>query len=398
MYVGWDWAGRAHDVTVIDDGGKILDHFEIDHNERGLVNALRRLRRHAPPDQLAVAIERPSGLVVERLLEAGHPVVPIHPNAFSAARPRWGASRAKSDPGDSFRLADFLRTDCHRLRRLRPLDEATRNLQALVRTREDQVEAKTAACNRLEALLQAHWPGPIGVFAELTSEIALDFLERYPTPESARYLGDLRFASFLKRHSYPGRRSAAELLERLRSAPTAPSRLDPEVLAALVRVQVRLLRALIHTVKELEREIAAVLPQHPKAELLASLPRIGSCVNLAQVLSEVGPILDASVDVDHAAAQCGASPVTRASGQTRGVHFRWAANNHARQALQLFADNSRHSSPWAQQLYRKHIALKKRHPHAVRILMRAWLRVIWACWHAETPYDPTRHNRSRGLT
>jgi transposase len=325
------------------------------------------------------------------LVEAGHPVVPIHPNAFNAARSRWGASRAKSDPGDSYRLADYLRTDGHRLRRLRPIDEATRNLQALVRMRDDHVEARVAACNQLEALLDAHWPGATRIFADLASDIALDFLERYPTPDAASRLGEARLAAFLKRHSYSGRRTATQLLERLRSAPTAPCRLDPEVLAELVRQQARLLRALLQTTKELEHSIAAELVEHPKANLLAGLPRIGDCVNLAQVLSEVGPILDASLDVDHAAAQCGASPVTKASGQSRGVHFRWAANNHARKALQLFADNSRRASPWAAQLYAKHMALDKRHPHAVRILMRAWLRVIWACWHSDTAYEPTRH-------
>ncbi len=68
-------------------------------------------------------------------------MVPIHPNAFNAARPRWGASRAKSDPGDSFKLADYLRTDGHRLRRLEPLDAATAELQALCRLRDDHVEA-----------------------------------------------------------------------------------------------------------------------------------------------------------------------------------------------------------------------------------------------------------------
>lgn len=137
-----------------------------------------------------VAIERPSGLVVERLLEAGHPVVPVHPNAFNATRPRWGASRAKSDPGDSYRLADLLRTDGHRMRRLRPLDQATREFQALCRTRDDHVEAKVVATNQLKALLDAHWPGAAAIFARLDSDIALGFLDRYPTPESASRLGE----------------------------------------------------------------------------------------------------------------------------------------------------------------------------------------------------------------
>jgi transposase len=126
----------------------------------------------AEPAQLSVAIERPNGLVVDRLLAAGHPVVPIHPNAFHAARARWGAARAKSDPADSYMLADYLRTDGHRLRRLQPLDSKTRELQALVRLRGDHVKARTATTNQLHALLEAHWPGANAIFSRLGSKIA----------------------------------------------------------------------------------------------------------------------------------------------------------------------------------------------------------------------------------
>ena len=195
-----------------------------------------------------MAIETTSGLVVDRLLEAGHPVVPIHPNAFNAARPRWGASRAKSDPGDSFKLADYLRTDGHRLRRLEPLDPATAELQALSRLRSDHVEAKVTATNQLRATLGRHWPGAAGIFKRLDSEIALAFLDDYPTPEAAARLGEGRVAMFCRRHSYSGRRSPAELLERLRSAPAPSSALGPETLTEMVRAQVRLLRTLLTSI------------------------------------------------------------------------------------------------------------------------------------------------------
>lgn len=62
-----------------------------------------------------------------------------------------------------------------------------------------------------------------------------------------------------------------------------------------------------------------------------------------------------------------------------------------------FADNRRHSSPWAAQLYAQARARGKRHPHAIRILARAWMRVIWACWHTNTPYDPTQHGAEQRL-
>lgn len=53
-------------------------------------------------------------------------------------------------------------------------------------------------------------------------------------------------------------------------------------------------------------------------------------INLAQLLAEVGPILDRVASAEQAATGCGAMPVTRVSGKSSGVHFRWAANTRAR--------------------------------------------------------------------
>jgi transposase len=397
VYVGIDWASRAHELCVVDDEGAIVERFGFAHSERGISDALERLAKLAKPAELAVAIERPDGLLVGRLLEAGHPVVPIHPNAFHAARPRWEGAGSKSDPGDAYRLADLLRTDQRRLRPLQPLDTATRELQALVRLRDDHVAARVAATNQLAAVLDQHWPGAAAIFGRLDSEIALSFLERYPTPQSTARLGEARLAAFLRRHSYCGRRSAAELLSRLRQAPRPVHLLDPDVVSELVHAQVRLVRTLLASIADLDRAIAADLEQHAKAQLLRPLPRVGT-ISLGQLVAEVGPLLDRTGSADEAAALCGASPVTKRSGQQRAVCFRHATNAKARKALIVWADNSRHASPWAERIYRDARARGCRHPHAVRILARAWLRVIWACWHTDTPYDPARRRgRDRHL-
>ncbi len=390
MLVGWDWAAYTHDVTVMDDAGRIVDRWSLEHTESDIAETICRIGRYGDPAEIPVGIETTNGLVVDRLMEAGHPVVPIHPNAFNAARPRWGASRAKSDPGDSWRLADYLRTDGPRLARLRPVDEVSRQLQVLSRIRDDHIKANRAAVNQLAALLDAHWPGPKALFTSLDRAIALEFLDRYPTPESVARLGEARMAAFLKRHSYTGRRSPAELLRRLKAAPRAPAGLDPEILTDVVRAQVRLIRTLNTSIADLSRTLATSAVEHPKHQLLAPLPRIGE-VNLAQILAEVGPILDKAATIEQAAAEIGATPVTRASGTQHVVSFRWTVNTKARKALATFADNSRHQSAWAADLYTRARSRGKRHPQAVRILMRAWLRVIWACWHTNTPYNPASH-------
>jgi transposase len=400
VFVGIDWASRAHELCVVDDVGAVVERFGFAHSERGIGEALERLRSVADPAGLPVAIERPDGLLVDRLLEAGHPVVPIHASAFHAARPRWEGAGSKSDPGDAYRLADLLRSDHHRLRPLRPLDRATRELRELVRLRDDHVKARVAATNQLAALLGQHWPGAAAIFGRLDSEIALVFLERYPSPESTARLGEARLAAFLRRHSYCGRRSASELLARLRQAPRPVHALDPDIVSELVRAQARLVRTLLASIAELDRAIAATLDQHRKAQLLRPLPRVGT-ISLGQLVAEVGPLLDRAAGADEAAALCGAVPVTKRSGQHRAVCFRHASNTKARKALTLWADNSRRASPWAERIYRNARARGCRHPHAVRILARAWLRVIWACWQTNTPYDPARrraHDRHREPT
>jgi transposase IS116/IS110/IS902 family protein len=265
-----------------------------------------------------------------------------------------------------------------------------------VRLPEDHVRARTAASNQLGALLEAHWPGPNAVFFRLASPIALAFLADYPTPQAAARLGQARMASFCRRHSYRGGKTPAQLLARLQSAPTAPVGIPAATLAILVGAQVQLLRTLLGTIAELDVAIAKRVVLHPRAKLLASLPGVGT-INLAQLLAEVGPVLDRVANAEQAAAECGAAQVTRASGKTSGVYFRWAANRRARKALTAFAHNARMQSPWAGRLYADAHTRGKRNPHATRIVARAWLRVIWTCWHTGTPYDPHAHLAERRL-
>jgi transposase len=398
VFVGIDWASKAHELCVVDAEGVVVDQFAFAHTERGISKALQRLGNLASAGELPVAIERPDGLLVDRLLEAGHAVVPIHANAFHAARPRWEGAASKSDVGDAYRLADLLRTDLHRLRPLRPLDQQTRELRALVRLRDDHVQAKVAATNQLAALLEQHWPGAAAIFGRLDSEIALDVLDRSPSRQSAARLGEARLASFLRRHSYCGRRNPSELLGRLRDAPHPVHVLDPETVTELVRAQATLLRTLLTTIADLDRAIAASVDQHSRAQLLKPLPRVGT-INLGQLLAEVGPLLDRAANADQAAALCGATPITKHSGKHHSVSFRHATNTNARKTLTLYADNSRRACPWAEHIYRNARARGCRHAHAIRILARAWLRVIYACWHTNNPYDPTRpRGHDRQLT
>jgi len=244
---------------VIDDDGSVVKRWLVQHTDEELGRLFCELAGFAKPDALPIAIERGEGLVVGLITDAGHPVLMAEPAAFNAARPRRGSAGAKSDLGDAFMLADYARTDGHRLRRVEPVEQATRELGTLVRARSSLVEARTVASNQLWAVLAEHWPGAGVVFQKLISHISLAFLTDYPTPQSAALLGVGRMSQFCRRHAYRGGKSPNELLGRLRAAPVSADPVAPTILAGIIRGSVAQIRMLNTEIAQLERDLRTAL-------------------------------------------------------------------------------------------------------------------------------------------
>jgi len=393
---GVDWASEEHAVCVVDKAGRRMIERRFAHDRKGL----RALCRTLIGEKVArVALERPDGLLVEQLLDAGLTVVAIHPNQVAATRERYRAAGGKSDGFDAFVLAELARTDMHRFRVLRPDGDETKALRALSRTREDLVGARVALANQLRAQLDAFWPGAAQIFADVDSPIALAFLERYPSPTDARGLGAKRLAGFLARHGYSGRRSPSELLERLRSAPTGTAgELELEARRAAVLGLVASLRPLVAQITLLTSQIAGAVRAHADGAIFLSLfldPK--SVVTAASLLAEIGDRRERYPTSEMLAADAGMSPVAVESGKRKVACFRYACDKRLRDAVATLADATRHHHPWARGVYQAARARGHDHPHAIRILGRAWLRILWRIWQDNVPYDPAQHGNLQRL-
>lgn len=397
-FVGLDWAAREHAVCVVDERGAVVARFTVAHTAAGMADLVARLGKIAPPAELRLAIERPTGLVVDTLVDAKFAVVPIHPNVVKSSRPRYSAAQGKTDPGDAYLLADLLRTDGHRFRTLTPLSDETKALRGLVRVRDDLVGQRVAAANQLRCLLEQFWPGAMELFADVDSPIALDFLERYPTPQSASALGEKRMAAFLARHAYSGRRTAHELVERLRGAARSiAGELEADAKGECVRALVAVVRPLVVQIATLTAAIEHAVDAHPDGRIVTPLFRSGR-ICAAQLLAEIGDDRARFVSADQLAAESGMAPITRESGKHRAVSFRWACNMRLRAAFSILAETTRHTVPWARATYQRARDRGHQHAHAIRILGRAWCRVLWTCWQKRVPYDPTKHRAAREFT
>lgn len=389
VFAGLDWATASHAVCVIDAAGTVLERFEVTHDRDGLADLMRRLAHYGA--RVRIAIERPSGLIVDALVEAGHQVVPIHPNAVKASRPRYRSHGAKSDATDAYLLADLLRTDGHRWAALSPQSDSIRALRALVRARDDLIATRVALANQLRSTLEAFWPGGATIFAAVDSSIGLAFLRKYPSPGSASKLTEAKLRRFCRAQHYSGHRTPAELLARLHAAAAGHAgELTGAAMAQVVCALVGVLEPLVKQLSTMTRDLERFVESLPDGQIIMSFPRAGR-VCAAQILAELGDVRERYPTVDRLTSEAGVVPLTYQSGKSRSVGFRWACNHRLRSAITTLADNSRHANDWARQTYSAARARGCDHPHAVRILGRAWLRVIWRAWTDRKTYDPALH-------
>jgi len=233
------------------------------------------------------------------------------------------------------------------------------------------------------------------IFADVASPIALAFIERYPTPDAAVRLGPKRLAGFLAQHRYSGRKSPEALLARLQAAARGcAGEAESEAKGELVRALARTLQSLVGEIVKLTSRIEHAVAELPDGQIVMSFPRAGR-ICAAQILAELGDVRERFQSEDQLAAEAGLAPVTYQSGKSRGVGWRWACNKRLRVAFTCFADNSRHQSPWAADIYKRARARGCDHPHAIRILGRAWARIVWRAWTNREIYDLAKHKGAK---
>lgn len=388
VFVGIDWGGSEHQVCVLDLAGKKLREVRLGHDVRGLQRLDDELARFGAG--LPIAVERAEGLLVEHLQTRGHVVFPVSPRIAARARERYRAANTKDDRFDAFVLADTLR---HEYRYWRPLPVASPALaaiQALTRDRDRLLETQQATESQLRAILDAYHPAPARLFSSVDRAITLAFINDYPTPQAAAAVGQARMARFCKRHRYTGRVDPTVLVDRLRGGllSAAPGTVAGKSHSALVFAE--LLALLNSQLADYDDAIAQAVQQHPDAHIFASFPGVGP-VGTAVLLAEIGEDRDHYPTPSTLLAEAGLAPVTRSSGRSRRVRFRYAANTRLREAVMWWSYNSLKESDWAADAYRQARDRGQHHYRALRGLGARWTRILWRCWTSHTAYDPAVH-------
>lgn len=391
-FAALDWAQDHHDVVVVDPSGHLAAEFRFAHSATGWAEFTAKMKAFAG---CPLALETSSGPAVDQLLQRGWTLYPVNPKAAQRYRERKAPSGTKSDRHDVWSLAEALRTDGHAWRVLRPQDEATATLRALCHDEIGLIEQRTALVNQLQAALQEYYPAALEAFDDWTAPYAWAFVQAFPTPAALLAAKQRRWEKFLHTHRLWRPETAPARLELFARADQLPaSAAVTSAKSLLAQSLVAVLQTLERQLDEYRRRIHEAFAQHPDHDIFGSLPGAGEKL-APRLLSALGAVRAVWPDADALSCQAGTSPVTYQSGRVNQARLRWACDKVLRHTLHLWADCSRHQSPWAAAYYRRKREQGHGHASALRCLGKRWLKILWRLWQDRQTYDEAHHQKNQ---
>jgi len=391
IFVGVDWAEAHHDVHVEDGDGKRLGRARLPEGVEGIARFHDLIAPFADdPAEVVIGIETDRGLFVAALVATGYDVYAVNPISTSRYRDRHSASGAKSDAGDAKVLADMVRTDRHNHRLIAGDTEGVEALKVLARAHQRMVWSRGRQTNLLRSTLREFYPAALVAFDDLSSPDALEVLRITPTPTLGANLSQPKIAAALRRGARQRRidESAVKVQTALRSEQLQAPAVVATAMGASVAANVAVIAEMCNQIAQLAAGLEANFEQHPDAEVVRSLPGLGTVLG-ARVLGEFGDEPNRYATAKSRKNYAGTSPITRASGTKRTVLARHVRNQRLADALYLWAFASITASPGARIYYDLRRAAGDSHHQALRALGNRLVGILHGCLTHHTAYDET---------
>lgn len=158
-WVGLDWGGEGHAVSVVNDGREARETFRIGTSLSALEELAKRLHAFGPV--AGIAIEATCNPVVHFLLSMGFTIYPINPKMSKNWRECDSVAGVKNDERDGLVLAVELARRHESLRPLKRGDLRAVELAGLCEKVRELIDERTALIQRLKAVLGQYYPGAL---------------------------------------------------------------------------------------------------------------------------------------------------------------------------------------------------------------------------------------------
>ncbi|MEU1625624.1 IS110 family transposase [Streptomyces sp. NPDC020096] len=376
LWAGMD-AGKAHHHCVVMgmEGTKLLSR-RVANNEAELLELIRDVLELST--EVTWAIDLNAGgaaLLIALLVNHNQKLLYIPGRTVHHASGSYRGD-GKTDAKDAFVIADQARMRCG-LHPLQTGDEIAVDLRILTARRYDLTADRTRAINRLRAQMLEYFPALERAFDYSVSKAALVLLTRYQTPAALRRVGRSRLAVWLKNRKVRSSESVASTA--VGAADAQHTAVPGEKLAAAMVARVaREVMALDEEIAETDKLIEGRFREHRHAEVITSLPGIGTLLG-AEFIALTGGDMTVFGTPDRLAGVAGLAPVPRDSGRISGNLHR--PRRYSRRLLRVFylsAQIAARRCPVSKTFYDRKRAEGKGHKQAILALARKRLNVLWA--------------------
>jgi transposase len=385
--VGIDWSDRKHDFCLQAAGSPQREFGVLAHVPEAIVRwATGLYGRFGGP--IAVCLEITKGPLVHALQR--HPFIvlfPVNPATLAKYREAFVPSHAKDDPTDAEIALELLLHHREKLQTLQPQSADMRTLATLVEQRRHLVGDKTRITNRLCSTLKEYFPQALDWFEDRDTVLFCDFLQRWPSLKHVKRARQASLRSFFSAHNLRRARLVEERLHGIRSATALID--DAAVIGPhqlLVQALVAQLRVTLQAIDRFDAEITNVAKRLPDYALFAALPGAGSIL-APRLLVAFGEQRERYGNAAQLQQYAGVAPVLERSGNKSWVHWRLACPTFLRQTFVEWAGSTIPRSFWASVYYQRQRAKGCSHHAALRALAYKWIRIVYRCWQARTPYD-----------
>jgi hypothetical protein len=386
-WIGLDWGHKQHAFALQDRSGH-SERGPLVHTSENLHQWLRQIGRRYGGRPVALAIEASRGAVIHALLNyAWLTIYPINPITSARYRVAFTPSGAKDDQPDADVLLELVRDHAAKLRPLEVQDPQTVKLTELVQVRRDIVDRRTQVLNQTTSLLKTYYPQALELAGDLNTDMALDFLSRWPDLISLKAAKPATLKRFYYQHNVRSTEVVAQRLEFIQKAMALTSeecRISVAVLQ--VRYLVDQLRAFRKHIALFDEEIKTAFRAHPEAGLYRDLPGAGPQL-APRLCVAFGTLRTTYPDPASLQKNAGVAPVRVKSGNQLWTHWRWQAPKFLRQTFVEWAGQTVVYCPWAAHYYERMKKKGKKHAAILRALAFKWIRILWKCWKDRKPYD-----------
>ena len=387
-FVGLDWSDKKHDVCLVEAATGRKEFSIIKHNPQALNDWALQLRSRFVGQKIAVCLEQSRGPLLFALLKYDFLVLyPIHPKTLASYREAFSPSRAKDDPSDAEYQVELVVKHRDRLKAWRADDEQTRTLQYLVEHRRRLINDRTRLSNRLTAALKSYFPQVLDWFPDIRTRLVCEFLQRWPELAAVKRARPSTLEQFFRAHHSTRKQTNRQRLAAI--AESVPLVTDRAVITAaklLAQALAAQMLATLSAIREFDRAIEKLCAEHQDFHLFSALPGAGT-VYAARLLSAFGSDRERLASADEVACWAGVSPVIERSGQSSWTRWRYFCPKFLRQSFVEYAGESIVHCGWAKVYYQQQRDKGKSHQAALRALAFKWIRIMWKCWQARTPYD-----------